>query len=251
MATNVSSNPISNLKRDYRRVESDVELVADTIIIDGLDPEMVHGAVGVKFFADALGAVPAVPGAGTVEVTVETVNSETPVTATGVLTIASLNANDLETVTIDGKVYTFDDTTLDDVDGHVLIGANAGASLDNLIAAINLGAGAGSTYATSTTLHPTVTALAGAGDTLDARAKTGGLAGNSIATTETMATASWGDGTLTGGLTGTFETVGASTITAATPTTPSWNLSVRRVQLVPAGVTVATHYKAVWSGSRT
>ncbi len=119
------------------------------------------------------------------------------VAATGVLTL-SANASDLETVTIDSKVYTFDDTILDNIDGHVLIGAAATDSIDNLIAAITLGAGSGSTYAAATTLHPTVTAAVGAGDTMGATAKNEGAPGNAIATTETI-TGDWDDATLTGG----------------------------------------------------
>ncbi len=125
------------------------------------------------------------------------------IAATGVLTLTA-NATDTETVTIDTKVYTFQ-TTLTDVDGNVLIGATASDSLDNLIAAITLGAGAGTLYAASTTLHPTVTAAAGVGDTLDATAKTLGTNGNSIATTETLASGSWGGATLSGGTNGIKE----------------------------------------------
>lgn len=118
--------------------------------------------------------------------------------ASEILTAAA-NAANAETVTIDAKVYTFQDT-LTNVDGNVHIGVAATNTLDNLIAAINLGAGAGTDYATAMTLHPTVSAVAGAGDTMDASAKTGGTAGNSIATTEAAAQLSWGDTTMSGGL---------------------------------------------------
>ena len=121
--------------------------------------------------------------------------------ATGTLTLTA-NAGNGETVTIDGKVYTFQ-TTLTDADGNVKIGASASASLDNLIDAINLGTGAGTDYATSMTLHQTVTALAGAGDTMDVTAIQKDASGNSIATTETLANGSWGNATLTGGANGT------------------------------------------------
>ncbi len=122
----------------------------------------------------------------------------TPRIARNVLTFGA-NAADLETVTINAKVYTFDDTDLDDVDGHVLIGGSASATIDNLIAAINLGAGGGTTYAASTTLHPTVSAAAGAGDTMDARAKLVGVAGNALTTTEGI-NGDWDTATLLGGL---------------------------------------------------
>jgi hypothetical protein len=120
------------------------------------------------------------------------------VAAEEILTFGA-NASDLETVTIDGKVYTFDDTTLDNIDGHVLIGALATDSLDNLIAAITLGAGSGTLYAAATTLHPTVSVAAGAGDTMDAIAKAKGTAGNSIAVLSGV-TGGWGASPMSGGL---------------------------------------------------
>ena len=118
--------------------------------------------------------------------------------ATGILTLSS-NALNNETVTIDTKVYTFQ-TTLTNVDGNVLIGATASDSIDNLIAAINLAAGSGTTYAAATTVHPTVSASAGSGDTMNVFAKTSGSGGNSIATTETLTGGSWISSTLAGGL---------------------------------------------------
>ncbi len=133
------------------------------------------------------------------DTTVDVVTDEA-VAATGVLTM-SANAADTETVTVDGKVYTFQ-TVLTDVDGNVLVGASASDSIDNLVVAVTLGAGAGTLYAASTVLHPTVTAAAGAGDTMDAVAKATGTAGNSIATAETGANMSWAGSTLAGGVDG-------------------------------------------------
>jgi len=120
--------------------------------------------------------------------------------ATGNLTLTA-NVTDSDQVLIDAKTYTFE-TVLTNVDGNVLIGATASDSIDNLIAAITLGAGSGTLYAAATTLHPTVTAAAGVGDTMDATAKTAGTAGNTIATTDPTDSGgvmSWGAATLTGG----------------------------------------------------
>jgi hypothetical protein len=117
--------------------------------------------------------------------------------ATGTLTLTA-NAGNGQTVTIGGKVYTFQ-TTLTNADGNVLIGANASDSLDNLIAAINRGAGAGTLYAAATIVHATVTAAAGAGDTMVVTARVRGTGGNAIGTTETLANGSWANATLTGG----------------------------------------------------
>ncbi len=115
--------------------------------------------------------------------------------ATGILTLTG-QPLDTETVTIDTKVYTFQ-TVLTDVNGNVFIGATASDSLDNLIAAIKLTGVAGTDYATSMTLHPTVTASAGSGDTMDAIAKVAGFVGDTIATTQTLTNGTWGEVTLT------------------------------------------------------
>jgi hypothetical protein len=91
--------------------------------------------------------------------------SANDISALGTLTLAA-NVADSDTVKIGAKVYTFQ-TTLTDVDGNVLIGATASDTIDNLIAAINLAAGGGTTYADSTTANPIPTvAAAGAGDTM-------------------------------------------------------------------------------------
>lgn len=129
------------------------------------------------------------------------------VAATGILTLTA-NAADGETVTIGTKTYTFQ-ATLTNVDGNVLIGATASDSLDNLIAAINLAAGAGTLYAASTTANGFVSAAAGAGDTMDVTALKAGTFGNTIATTETLANGSWGGATLSGGSGGDIVILGA------------------------------------------
>lgn len=118
--------------------------------------------------------------------------------ATAIIT-ASGQPGDTETVTINGKVYTFQ-VSLTNFNGNVLIGGSASATLDNLIAAINLAAGAGTTYATATTLHPTVSALAGAGDTIDLTAKTGGTAGNALTLADTAANITVSGATFSGGV---------------------------------------------------
>lgn len=118
-------------------------------------------------------------------------------TAAGVLTLTG-QPLDTETATFDVKTYTFQ-TTLTDVDGNVLIGADTDESRDNLVAAIMLGAGAGTLYAASTTLHPTVTATAGAAGKMTAAAKVKGSDANTIATTETLTNGSFGGATLSGG----------------------------------------------------
>ncbi len=158
--------------------------------------------------------------------------------ATGVLTFTG-NAADLETVTIDGKVYTFDDTDLDDINGHVLIGGSASDSIDNLIAAITLGAGAGTLYATSTTLHPTVTAAAGDGDTMDATAKEAGALANAIATIEGI-TGDWDDPTLLGGLDGDLFAIVVDADNFKLATTRAFALARTAIDITGAGTGVHT-----------
>jgi hypothetical protein len=86
------------------------------------------------------------------------------------------------------------------VDGNVLIGGSAAIALDNLKSAVNLTSGAGTTYAAATTIHPTVTATDNTDTTQLFAAKVAGVAGNSIAVTETSATLSFPTATLTGGV---------------------------------------------------
>jgi hypothetical protein len=118
--------------------------------------------------------------------------------ATGTLTQVTAAPANGETVTIGGKVYTFQ-TVLTNLDGNVLIGASIATAMANLAAAINLAAGAGTTYAAATTLHPTVSAVGGA-STVVLTAKSDGVAGNSIDTTETLTNGSFGGAVLSGGV---------------------------------------------------
>lgn len=117
--------------------------------------------------------------------------------ATNILT-ATANPQDGARVTIGATAYTFRDTLVSAFD--VKIGAAATNSLDNLIAAVNLAAGEGTTYGTGTTVHPTVTAAAGAGDTIDFVAKTIGVAGNAVTTVEFSPGLAWTTETMEGGV---------------------------------------------------
>ena len=107
----------------------------------------------------------------------------------GTLTFTGQPSN-TETVVVGSKTYTFQ-STLTNVDGNVKIGATAAASISNLVNAINLGAGAGTAYATAMTAQTEgIRAQEGPGLTLVAR----GSAGS--ASTETVTNASWGNTTL-------------------------------------------------------
>lgn len=102
-----------------------------------------------------------------------------------------------ETAVIDGKTYTFEDS-LTNVDGNVHIGADENETLEHLVAAITLGAGAGTDYAAATTEHATVTAYVGPGSSMVAEAKATGLAGVGLAVSETLNNGSWDESTLVG-----------------------------------------------------
>lgn len=118
--------------------------------------------------------------------------------ASGVLTLSG-NAVAAETVTIGTTVYTWR-ATVGTTANEVLVGANAAASAANLIAAINGGAGAGTLYGSATAIHPDVAARSNGSGIVGLVAKTAGLAGNAIASTETMTNGAFGAATLAGGL---------------------------------------------------
>ncbi len=117
--------------------------------------------------------------------------------ASGALTFSG-TATDTQTVTIGARTYTFQ-TTLTNVAGNVLIGADAAASIVNLARAVTAGAGSGSLYAAATTVHPTVTGVATSATVFTATALLAGEAGNAIVSTDTLTNASWGRATLFGG----------------------------------------------------
>jgi hypothetical protein len=130
--------------------------------------------------------------------------------ATGVLTFTGVAVNN-QTVTIGSRTYTFKTTlTASTTAGEVLIGANQAESQANLAAAINAGAGAGSVYGSQTAPHADVTAAV-VGSTVVVTARKPGTGAHSVALTETMSNASWGDVFLSGG-------VGANTVIAAAQT---------------------------------
>lgn len=155
--------------------------------------------------------------------------------ALGLLTTTG-NFSNTETVTIDEKVYTFQ-TSLTDVDGNVLIGSDAEESIDNLVAAITLAAGAGTTYATAMTLHPTCTAIKNTAAIMAAYAKTSGSDGAELIDEDLvlngLVTVVTPDTYL--GINRTFSKTGAKnagaiTLTAQTDATVSANIAIGKAQ---------------------
>jgi len=120
------------------------------------------------------------------------------VKATGVLTSSGV-FQDTETVTIEGKTYTFKTALVAGTPNEVLIGANAAASLDNLKSAINGSAGEGTTYGTGTVAHDLVTATTNTDTAQTVEAKRVGTYANAYATTETCDNVAWGAATLESG----------------------------------------------------
>lgn len=134
-----------------------------------------------------------------------TMNSGTP----GVTTAAA-------TVTIGTRTYTVVDelseTAADAIVDQILAGANAAATLDNLKLAINNGDTEGTEYSTGTVVNADVTATYNTDTTQKVVAKTKGVIGNLIASTETLANTAWGAATLAGGVDGTVGTAGQTII---------------------------------------
>ena len=121
------------------------------------------------------------------------------VKATGVLTGTDV-FTDGETVTVGARVYTFKTAlSAPSASDEILIGANLAASLDNLKVAINAGAGAGTAYSTGTIANVDVTATTNTDTAQTLEAVAGGVYGNSVATTETGANASFAATTLANG----------------------------------------------------
>lgn len=150
-------------KRGIRDLNTDLhELERKRVLVESFNPNGVH--VGTQ-------------AAGTL-------------TTTGVF-------SDGETVTIGAQTYTLKSPFVDAANNIDASGTTA-ATLDNLKRAINGDGVAGTNYGTGTVVNASVWATSTA-TTLDLLAKVGGTGGNSVATTETCANASFGGATLSGG----------------------------------------------------
>ena len=89
-----------------------------------------------------------------------------------------------DTFDLDTKKYTFRDILA--ADGDIAIGGSLAQAKLNLVAAIDLSGVAGTDYDTAMTRHTTVHVNPFIGDNVVISARSGGTAGNSIATTETF-----------------------------------------------------------------
>ena len=118
--------------------------------------------------------------------------------ASGIFTLTAVPTA-TETITIGATTYTWVSAFDTVATNQVMIGGSIAASLSNLIAAITAGSGAGTAYGTGTTANASATASAGPDQQIYLTALTIGAAGNSVATTETMAAGAFKEATLTGG----------------------------------------------------
>lgn len=118
--------------------------------------------------------------------------------AIATLTSTGVNVTAADTVTIGAVTYTFR-ASVTTTANEIFIGADAATTLANLKKAINLTGVAGTDYGSLTVIHPTVTAAAITATTLRLYAKTAGTGGNSLASTKSAVTLSFGGATFAGG----------------------------------------------------
>lgn len=172
----------------------------------------VKTAIGVMGDATPVNAVAATKvltiGTNPVEEATVTIGSNiyrfmsvlgTGVAATGTLTMNTEQPHDGDTVIMGNTTYTFK-TALTPTAGQVLIDDTTEHSMDNLIAAIEGGAGAGTKYATGTVSQGMVTAVKATADTMTVTYDTVGFLGNEYDTKGTATHATWGATTLAGGI---------------------------------------------------
>lgn len=124
-----------------------------------------------------------------------------PVAASGTLTSDNTNVSNNDTVTIAGRVYTYKTTlTAATTAYEVLIGADADASLLNLIRCLNHTGTPGTDYGSATPADPWVSAATSVtSHAFAVTARVPGGVGNAITTTEGSSHLSWGGATLSGG----------------------------------------------------
>jgi hypothetical protein len=168
------------------------------------------------------------------------------VKATGTITSSGTNVTANDTVTINGKVYTF--VAAPTVEGDVDIGASAAATLDNLKAAINHTGTEGTDYVCAAA-HPTVTATTNTDTVQTLEAITAGTAGNALTLAEVAATLTVSAATLLGGgdAAPTIHTALASTTEGEGDQVWLWadnpDVAVHVLKIWWGGTTAITHEK--------
>lgn len=184
----------------------------------GLDFIKVNAPEAYQRLIDVEAAALAAQATASAAVPVSTILAAPVDAVAGSTTLTSNNTqvSDTDPVTIDTKTYTFK-TSLTPTEGEVLIGADADASLLNLIRAINH-TGTPNTDYKCAAAHPTVAAAASVtSHTFVITALVKGTAGNAIATTEVAATLSFTGLVLAGGIDGTVGAAGQIAIYSTQP----------------------------------
>lgn len=171
------------------------------------------------------------PAAGTFQPAKEGFFPYAAATAATVTGTFTGNPTDGETVTLAGKTYTFQ-SSLTNVDGNVQIGFTATASINNLRAAIDLLAGAGTAYAAATTANPGASASNSLHSAvLVCTALTAGTSGNSL-TASATAPVTWSNG---GAFSNGAGSIAQIVFVAPAPTVPAY----WRVYLCPGSQSIA------------
>lgn len=122
----------------------------------------------------------------------------------------------------------------------LLAGSNTG-TIDNLVVAVNAGAGGGTNYSSATVANPAVTLGARSGNTTTATAVAHGAAGNAVGVATNVTSASWATDHLAGGVTETWgPTTTATAHGIAAGEGPYVITSSNGASHVPAGYAVGT-----------
>lgn len=125
------------------------------------------------------------------------------VAASNIVTSNNTNVSNLDTVTVNGKIYTFK-TTMTATEGEIHIGADADASLLNLARAINNSGGTPVTDYQVAAAHPTVSSSATVtSHTITLTALTKGTVGNALTLAEVAVTLTITGAVFAGGINGT------------------------------------------------
>ena len=166
--------------------------------------------------------------------------------ATTVLTSNGTNVSNNDTVTLGSKTYTFK-TSLTPTEGEVLIGGNAAASLLNLIRAVNHTGTPDTDYKCATANTTVSAASAVSSNTVTFTARTAGLTGDALASTEAAATLSFPYTTFSGGGAYEFDTNEARNF-AATLSAANRSINLTNAK---SGRRIVLKLKQDATGSRT
>ena len=224
LATQASTGTVS----DAQRTSLDAEFSAIKTEIDSIGANTTFNGAPV-FSASAMAVYLSDGGAGTstsISVTTGALTSlGIGLGANASNTLSAIaNATATKVAVVGAKTYTFI-AALTGAANEVLIGGSASATLANLAAAVNAGAGAGVAYGATTVANADVKAASVTASTITFTAKVAGVGGNAFATTTDDTNMGWSSGaTLAGGSGAAGLTTSAAgqaaltTITAAVST---------------------------------